>query len=252
MSKVTVTLPSGLKGVVRGLRGKEINMFANMTHAKANATTLKIISSLWTETTDKGEAYNFEDGEVDWSKTLLCDRFTALLYARVATWGPTYTFRLQCGSCRRRFEWELDLTELEVKPLPAESVETFRDGNRFQTTVMDEDGTVRKVVFQLLTPKLETKIQQAEKMSSTDRATASMAQRIITVEGLDEGKGAIKQWLNNLEMGTLYDLISALDEKDGGVETEIEVECPHCGAGDDIELPLDRREFWNPRKSKNS
>lgn len=251
MPQVTVTLPSGMRGTIRGLKGKEINLFANLTNARANATTLKILASVWQETHENGPCYDFEDG-VQWDKVLQCDRFTALLYARVATWGPTYEFRQQCGSCRKRFEWSLDLTELEAKPLPESSVEQFKAGNRFTTTVLDDSGEARRVVFQLLTPKLENKINQATNISTAERATVALAQRIVSVEGLDDGKGAIKAWLNDLDMGALFDLIDALDEHDGGIDTEIEIECPHCGAGDDIDLPLDRREFWNPRRPKRS
>jgi hypothetical protein len=203
MPQVTVTLPSGMRGTIRSLRGKEINLFANMSNAKANATTLKILTNVWQETHEDGACYEFAEG-VEWGKVLQCDRFTALLYARVATWGAEYSFRLHCGSCRKRYDWSLDLTELEMKPLPEASVETFKAGNKFATTV------------------------------------------------LDEAKGAIKAWLNDLPMGSMYDLIESLDEHDGGIETEIEVECPHCGAGEEIDLPLDRREFWSPRKLKRS
>ena len=251
MPQVTVTLPSGMRGTIRSLRGKEINLFANMSNAKANATTLKILANVWQETHEDGPCYDFADG-VEWNKVLQCDRFTALLYARVATWGEEYSFRLHCGSCRKRYDWALDLTELEMKPLPEDSVEQFRAGNRFETTVLDENRDVKRVVFQLLTPKLEAKIEQATNLSTSERVTAALAQRIVSVEGLDSGKGAIKAWLNELPMGAMYDLIEALDEHDGGIETEIEVECPHCGAMEDVDLPLDRREFWNPRKPKRS
>lgn len=252
MAKINVTLPSGLRGTVRGLKGKEINMFANMTNARSNKTIHQVLGSVWVATEDVGSAYDFVDDKVDWSKVLLCDRFTALLYARVATWGAEYEFKLQCGACRKRFEWALDLTDLPIKELSPESIEAFRAGNRFTTTVLDEDGESRKVTYQLVTPAIETKIERANNMSSSDRATLSLAQRIVSVEGLDPGKGAIKAWLNELEATSLFDLIDVLDENDGGIDTEIEIECPHCGAGDDVELPLDRREFWNPKRSKKN
>jgi hypothetical protein len=227
-------------------------MFANMSNAKASATTLKVLASVWEETEAVGEVYDFPDNEIDWSHVLLCDRFTALLYARVATWGAEYSFRQQCGACRRRYTWELDITELEIKPLPQTSIAAYKEGNRFTTTVLDDSGEARKVIFQLVTPKLESKIVQAADIAVSDRVTASLAQRIVSVEGLDPGKGAIKAWLNDLDMGSLYDLLQELDAYDGGIETEIEIECPHCGEREELELPLDRSEFWNPRKPKRS
>ncbi len=249
MPQIQVTLPSGAKGLIRGLKGKELNLFANRAAAKRGKTATKILEAVWLETTDGGPMY--ASGQIDWSKAPQCDRFTALFYARIATFGPEYEFRHQCGSCGKKYTWVEDLEQRPVKPLPESSVERFLDGNKFRTEVVDPEGKVRKVEFQLLTPKLESKIEQAQSLAPTEKATASLAQRIVAIEGVEEGKGPVKRFLEDLDVGPLYDLMELFDEVDGGIETGIEVDCPHCGDGEDLELPLGR-EFWDPERRKRS
>lgn len=248
MPQIEVLLPSGAKGIVRGLKGRELNLFANRAAAKRGKTSEKILAGVWVETSDGGPLYG---DKIDWSTAPQCDRFTALFFARIATFGAEYEFRHQCEACNKKFNWVEDLAKRPVKALPESSIERFKDGNKFTTSVVDPEGGVRKVVFQLLTPKLEGKIDQAQALSPTEKATASLAQRIVSVEGCDEGRGPAKRFLEDLDVGPLYDLMELMDEVDGGIETEIEIDCPHCGETEELELPLGRA-FWDPERRKRS
>lgn len=250
MPQIEVTLPSGARGVIRGLKGEEINLFANRQTSRRGRTSMQILKNVWLETIDSGPAYSGE--KVEWEKAPACDRFTALFKARVATYGASYVFKYQCEDCRKRFEWEIDLeTDLVTKPLPDASIETFLNGNRFTTTVVDPEGADRSVVFQLLTTALEAKIEQVQNLSPKEKATASLAQRIVSVSDLPEGKHEIKKFLNNLDAGAMLDLVEAMDSVDGGIETDIEIECPHCGYIMEVDLPL-RQEFWSPSRRRRS
>jgi len=248
MPEIHVTLPSGAKGTIRGLKGRELNLFANRAAARRGKTAAKILQGVWLTTSDAGPLY---DTEIDWTKAPACDRFTALFYARIATFGAEYAFRHQCAHCGKKYNWVEDLEKRPVKALPESSIARFKDGNKFRTAVTDPKGDERVVEFQLLTPKLEGKIDQAQSLAPTEKATASLAQRIVQIEGVEEGKGPVKRFLEDLDVGPLYDLMELMDEVDGGIETSIEVDCPHCGDTEDLELPLGR-EFWDPERRKRS
>lgn len=250
MPQIEITLPSGAKGRIRGLKGKELNLFANRAAARRGKTGEQILKNVWLETLETGELY---ESDIDWSKAPQCDRFTALFQARIATFGAEYEFRHKCGNpeCRKNYTWCEDLSQRPIKSLPEESIEKFKAGNKFTTEVIDPDGQVLKIVFQLLTPKLEGKIDQAQNLAPTEKATASLAQRIVSIEGVESGKGPIKRFLENLDAGPLYDLIDLMDEVDGGIDTAVEVYCPHCGEMEELELPLER-EFWDPTRRRRS
>lgn len=253
MPQIEVKLPSGARGRVRGLKGEEINLFANRQSSRRGQTAMQILKNVWIETIDPGPLYGKDGaGQIDWDKAPSCDRFTALFYARIATYGSEYTFRHQCEECRKRFEWALDLKDdLTVKDLPEDSIFKFQNGNKFTTEVMDSEGNYRKIVFQLVTPKLEEKVDQVQNLAPKEKATASLAQRIVSIEGIEDGKGPLKRFLNEMEAGPMLDLVEAMDEADGGIETRIEIECPHCGHIMELDLPL-REEFWSPSRRKRS
>lgn len=248
---IDVTLPSGARGRVRGLKGRELNLFANKGAARRGKTSQQILANVWVETFDGGPLY--EDGKIDWDKAPQCDRFTALFHARIASYGAKYEFKHKCGNedCERKYWWVEDLIKRPIKPLPEASIATFKAGNRFTTSVEGPDGKPREVIFQLLTHKLEDKINQAQNMSPTEKATASLAQRIVSIEGVEAGKGPIKRFLEDMDASAIFYMLDLFDEVDGGIETKIEVECPHCGELEDLELPLGD-EFWNPQRRKRS
>src|SRR5687768_6927997 len=114
-----IVCPSGLAGEVRGLKGKEGKLLADRASAKAGSTFEKLLAGCWLTTTD-ASIYALDEGApLDWSKVLVADRFYALLQIRALTFGDEYAFSVQCQSagCRERFEWELSLKDLPVRPL---------------------------------------------------------------------------------------------------------------------------------------
>lgn len=251
MPQIDVTLPSGAKGSVRGLKGRELNLFANKAAARRGRTSLQILKNVWVKTDELGPLYN---EQIDWDKSPQCDRFVALFYARIATYGTEYAFHHKCTNvpeCGKKFEWVEDLSKRPIKPLPESSIDTYLNGNKFMTEAVDPEGSIRKVQFQLLVPKLEMKIDQVQGMAPKEKVTASLAQRIYGIEGLESGKGPIKRFLEDMDAGPLYDLLEAMDSVDGGIDTEIEVECPHCGEVEFLDLPLGD-EFWSPPRRKRS
>jgi len=249
MPQIEVTLPSGAKGRIRGLKGSEINLFANKSNAKRNKTAMQILQNVWLETLEPGPLYSGD--KIDWTLAPQCDRFTALFHARIATYSEEYEFRHKCTACGKAYTWAEDLSLRPVKMMSEEAVHKFLDGNKFSTEVVTPEGDIRRVVFQLLTPKLEDKIEMAQGMAPKEKATVSLAQRIVSIEGLEDGKGPLKRFLENLDAGAMFDLIDAMDEPDGGIETECEVTCPHCGWEENVELPLGE-EFWRPSQRKRS
>ena len=144
-----ITCPSGLAGVVRGLKVREERILADRRLAKANAQLDELLRACWLETHDPGP-YSATEGRIDWDGVLQGDRFYALLMIRIATYGPEYAFGVSCAEerCRARFEWELDLRELQVRKLSDASRALFVAGNRFETTLPD---AARRVTFRLMT-----------------------------------------------------------------------------------------------------
>lgn len=223
-----VTAPSGLAGYVRPLRVKEANLLTETDPKKRVENMGTVLRAAWLETTNPGP-YDFGGNPPQWGSVLLADRIVALIGARIATYGAAYAFKVRCGSCRERFEWEIDLAnDLPVQTFPAASIEAFKNGNRLPVTI---GGAT--VVLRFLTGADELKVAKIDRNAAL---SAALGLRIVEVEGVHPNDRL--KWIDNLPLGQARDILAALDEHDGGVETAFDVDCSLCGARQEVEIPF--------------
>lgn len=243
----TIICPSGLSGEIRGLKGKEGKLLADRTAARAGSTFEKLLSGCWLETHEPG-VYELPEGTpLDWAKVLVADRFYTLLQIRSLTFGDEYAFSVQCkhAACRERFEWELSLKDLPVRPLSEDARAAFKAGNRFETK-LPRDG--RRVWFRLMTGADEARAAAALKAGRDGMLLTAIALRIVEIEGVADKER--RAFLDEMEMADATALLDRFEEADGGVETTIEVECPHCFGVQEVELPFERGFFLPRAKEK--
>ncbi len=249
---VEIECPSGLQLRIRGLKGKEGKLLADKNAIRQGTALDHMLSACTEEVMDPGP-YSFTDN-VDWNTVLLGDRFFALLQIRLATFGPKYTFRMQCREtgCRESFDWEVDLNDLEVQKLSEEDQDVIRAGGIFTTHLADGTG----VKFRLATGADE---KRAARNKTTEKALVDLLEmRITAIEGVGEytaddiEKGrkvkSLRTYLDDLDWSDLIGLLNALDAHDCGVKTEIEVECPACRGVQEVQLPFDRG-FFRPTET---
>jgi len=248
--QITTTTPSGLIATVRGLKGAEINLFANKTEAEQRNVGMELLDSITLSVEDAGPLYELDDkGRPDWEKLIDADRFWLYMFGRIATYGADYVFRYQCGkaTCRHRFGWGVQLDrDLKQKQLPARSIEQFLEGNCFGPIHFGDD----EIHFQLLTGEIE-KAGLAMKNRRPDEATTLTVANRIKALNADESKVNIHNWVKALDLLDLLDLIDELDRVDGGIDTDIEIQCPKCGHIQEVRLPLGV-DFWTPDKRLRS
>ena len=246
MPEAKIECPSGLVIEARGLRTSEVNLLANRKAAKQGQTTDMILGACHLRTLDAGPYEVPGAGPaaaLDWGRVHVGDRLYALLRIRALTYGEEYTFGVNCAerACRERFEWDFRLCDLPVKPLPEAARAALRgDG------ILSVKWQGKVLRFRLMRGNDE---HRAARMTPEQRASLTYAlnARIVGIEGVEE-KDKLR-YLNDLEAGDAVDLRDLLDEHDGGVDLDFQVECPHCGAIQDIRLPFGI-EFFLPRKKK--
>ena len=137
---IEIECPSGLKGKVRKLTGKDGRYLSDREVQRQGTIVEYILQNCWIETSDPGIYKDHVTASgPNWKKVLQGDRTYALLQIRVATHGEIYPFKAQCSNTacvRRRFEWEIDLDDLPVRALPDESKKRLMEGtNRFEIRV---------------------------------------------------------------------------------------------------------------------
>ena len=243
-----VVLPSGMMGEVRGLSGRDGRYLTSQSTFQDGELEDFILSHCWTRTLDPGP-YNLKGAEPDWDAMLVGDRFYGLIATREATYpSKDYPLKLQCGTCKKKFEWEISLSKLlaeKTRRLAPKDAETFKNGNRFTEVI---PGTDTKFVFKLKTggdakrtmkhiemKKTGPKKQQERQNLMVD----SLASYIISIDGVDKKKDAIFDYLEDLPLGSIDALMPLIQGYDCGVDTAIEVDCTHCDRSMTIALPLD-------------
>lgn len=241
----TVVCPSGLRGTVRGLRVREEQILTDRALARAGGQIDALLRACWEATLDPGP-YTLVDGVPRWDQVLVADRFVALLQIRIATYGPAYAFQVPCGRCGARIEWELALDELPVRALGAEARAAFAAGNRhgFALPVAG-----RQVTWRLLTGEDERALPQLRQTQRDRVLSASLAHRIVEIEGVDERQR--RAFLEDLSLRDVAALTAEFERVEGGVETEVDVECAGCGAVQEIELPF-QASFLLPTRAGRS
>jgi hypothetical protein len=239
-----ITCPSGLRGTIRKMKVQEARSFASQRKAKGDPMG-RLLQACWEETVDPGP-YDFGDKSIDWNKALVGDRLYALMAIRIETFGPEYAFSVNCREreCRRRIEWELDLGKLPVRELTDESREAFINGNRFET-LLPEAG--KRLWFRMLVGEDEVRLARLRQGRDELDLFDLVGFRVDEVDGVEPRK--IRAFIDDLSMADADFLIDELDRVDCGVDTAIDIECPRCGAVQEIELPFDRT-FLMPGKGR--
>ena len=240
-----IICPSGLTGLMRGLKVREEKLLTDRKNARSASTTDRLLSACWEETLDPGP-YDFADGKIDWDAVLIGDRVYAATQLYALTYGEIFEFSVTCReeSCRSKIEWEVDLSTLPLLELSAESRLAFENGNRLETTI---PGLNNRLFFRLLTGKDEKRFQQVRKYARGQNTAAMLAFKILEIEGVEEKEK--RRFVNELSMGVARELLDEFDRHDCGVDTTIEVECPECFAAQEVELPF-RLEPRDTRKKE--
>lgn len=253
-----LTLPSGLAGDVRKIKGIEINAMAAQADGvgEADGGFSTLLGGCWLGTTDRGPYPPTRFKQVGdkvtplWGKILKGDLLAGIVFLRQVslTDGDEYDFDVQCQECRKPIQWSLRLSHLPIRPLPEASAERLRAGEPFEARV---DGRV--VLFDLQCMEQEEPIARLMKQQKRMRGTIVdvLAGQVRSVDGVAPGIKARWEWISSLDMDQLYELQAQMEDADCGVETETEVICKRreCQEQQRVNLPFGRR-FFSPKKRR--
>lgn len=243
----TIACPSGLTGVIRGMKVREERILIDRKLAKAGGQLDELLAACWEDTLEPGP-YTFEATKPEWGKVLLGDRFYVLLRIRCATYGPEYSFAVTCSEarCRARIDWEVDLRELPVRTLSEESRKAFLAGNRFPSRLPDAG---RAVTFRLLVGDDDKRLPHLRRQAADRLLSASLGFRILDIEGVEPKDK--RRFVEDLSMRDAAFLAAEFERVDCGVETSFEVECASCLAVQRVELPFES-DFLMPKATRRS
>lgn len=242
--------PSGLKGVVRGMKVKELGDMADPKLLRTGKIVDRIVSNCWQKTTAIGP-YSHSGDKLPWEDMLQGDRAWAFLAIRSATFGKEFTFEHTCSNnmCKYKYEATVNLEEMGQKILPATSYTHVKTGEPLHTDIAG-----KKVKFRLLKCSDDQRLTALTQQAQLSFPVAQIVCRIVEIEGIPNSDlDAMARWVEDLALPDGLELREIMENADCGVEMEVVVTCPNksCGLVEKFDLPLGA-DFFRIRKTKKA
>lgn len=160
------------------------------------------------------------------------DRIYLLMAIRRASLGNDMPFQTTCPQCKEEARFVLDLADLETKKMPNPALRTY-------DLVLPK--TKKKVRMKVLTGRGEEAISKAATKGVDIISTAILAR----MESMDDKPVTVDD-LKELPLSDRNFLRDSWEDHEGGVDTEIQVDCPACGNAYETELDISQQGFFNP------
>jgi len=217
-------------------------------------------------------AHVVEGEKLNHNELLLTDRMAILIYQRILTFGPNYTFGFRCPACGAQSKAKVNLVkdfdeitpdDLKVRlaekyPEQYESVEDVDLSEPFEVTLEDvgegtEDHRPITVKLRLLRGKDELEVfkrSKRQRMRSLDDADPSysirIAQQIVEKEGVaPDSLNVTEMFVRSLTATDSSRIRITTDEREPGLDTAVATHCGSCGYEAQTALQFDL-EFFRP------
>lgn len=175
------------------------------------------------------------------------DRTYLMIYLRGISYTPQYRVEIQCPSCTKPFETDIDLGSLDVNYCPDDfTLESLTDtlptsGLRVRWRLATgRDDT-------LVTEHRETRIKQWGDRVADDTMLYRSSLLIEEIEGV-VNKTHIQHILERLPINDMAYIRELLNEPPFGVKTKVGMICPHCAHEFETEMPMELS-FFFPKPS---
>ena len=198
-------------------------------------------------------------------KLALGDRVFLLIAARRVTLGDRYLFEQECKNPNcfdmiggkpvpTKSQYEVDLGELEIKPMPDPMVRSYTT----QILLRDASGKEGSVPisWHAMTGEDDVKIAR---FAGEHVVSLQILARLDECAGKKmtlrpDGANALEllMWAKSLSMRTRNALRDAFEAAEGGVDTGIELRCPRCQRDFKTELSIDAGFFRPSQVSRGS
>ena len=161
------------------------------------------------------------------------DRVFMLLMLRQISVGDDYPLKAQCPECRKKSTYNIGMSTLEIQQMAEPEKRLY--------SIQTPSG--KMVTFKILTGMDEA---AAAKIDTESLFSKSLLARITDIDGVPPTLADVKE----MSARDVNFLMTEFDKADGGVNTTLELECPHCGAEYDEELDPSQPGFFFPSRVK--
>ena len=165
------------------------------------------------------------------------DRAFLMFAIRRISLGDDYPFKDKCPSCEEEKLYTVDLSELEAKQMPDPKKRAF-------------DQTLpsgKQAKFHPMTGRDEERLAKFDK-NKADTLSLSILMRL----DLLDGKAPTLPDVKNLGLRDRNFLRDQFEDSEGGLDTEVDLECPDCGEAFKRDVDVGQQGFFFPSAIQKS
>lgn len=207
----------------------------------------------------KGQAVNMIfrnclQEQVDPEELLTIDRTFLLIYLRGISYTPDYEVQIKCPECENKFSHTINLDQLHLEYCPDDF-----DQDQL-STVMPATGFKLRYRMSLgrdealIANHRDRRVKQFGENSADDTLlyrASLLTEDIETPDGHRvTGQAFILGILEQLPIKDVAHIRNLMSEPPFGVDTRIDIDCPHCGHEFEITLPMEAGFFFPIQKRK--
>lgn len=226
----TITLPSGKTATVKEMTGREQRSFSDRNKINNGTAMNELLANCTESINEQDLPSDLEERKNIVGNLLSGDRQTLLFNIRKESVGSNFQFKTQCPVCKKKGEWEVELTDEQfpIHPYPLGDVRYFTyksevtPGLEFRINFMDGIGELKAVkkrsTADLLTD-LELRLPAVKDAAGNwvgvqlnrmgDKLIAEMRQQIRKYEGYQDTKVTV--YCDGCEAEVQFDLLQQMD-----------------------------------------
>lgn len=172
------------------------------------------------------------------------DRNALMVAIRISGYGSEYKFQVKCPQCEVQQDCEVNLSNLEIKPLTITPSEP--GANKF---VFDLPSSKKRVEFKFLTGKEEEEILA---ISENKKKKGIMSENIITTRlfysmisvGGETDRSIIAKFSQYMSAKDSRALRNYIDKYEPGIDMRHPFECKNCAHREEVAVSISVSFFW--------
>jgi hypothetical protein len=217
---------------IRAMTAKDEDILMSRAYIKNGTVISKLLESC------------IVDKDVKVTEMLSGDRNALMIGLRTIGYGADYRVEVECPECEHRNTAEFDLTNVPIKPLDIEPVDSGENVFEFTLPV-----TKHKIEFKFLAGGDEEEISKTQERKkkkgfvAESVVTTRLLYNIVSVNG-DSNRTKIAQYTRNMLARDSLALRKYVDKHEPGVELSDYMTCAACGEESKVNIPLGASFFW--------
>ena len=217
---------------IKAMTAKEEDIISSQAFIKEGTVVENLIKSCLVD-----KSFNVDD-------LINGDRNALMVSIRITGYGSDYNMTHNCNHCGHNNKVVAQLSELEIRRLKNEPLESGKNLFKFVLPV-----TKKTIHYKFMTGKdekeenIKQKRKEALGFKSENKITSFLENVIVSIDGVTD-KNKITHFIRNMPAKDSRMLRLHINENEPGIDMKWEYQCSNCQGNNKIGIPITSEFFW--------